>query len=74
MHVVLYTKENCGYCTRAKELLKSKGIDYYEMQVGEQGDISREDLLRLFPSAKSLPCVLVENKYIGGYKELAEYF
>jgi len=74
MHVVVYTKDNCGYCTKAKELLKSKNIDFYEMKIGDEGDISRSDFINLFPNVKSVPHILIENKSIGGYKELSEYF
>ena len=28
--VVIYTREFCGYCTRAKSLLDAKGVDYIE--------------------------------------------
>ncbi len=28
--VIIYTRQFCGYCARAKSLLEEKGIDYVE--------------------------------------------
>ena len=31
----LYTTDWCGYCTRAKQLLRAKGVEYDEIDVTE---------------------------------------
>ena len=68
MNVVVYTKENCSFCTQAKMLLSSKGIGYQEMKLNE--DFTREHLLQTFPEAKTFPVVVVDGFNIGGYTEL----
>jgi glutaredoxin 3 len=70
MNVVIYTKENCSYCSRAKMLLVSKNIPYTELKLNE--NFTRENLLELFPSAKTFPVIVVDGFNIGGYSQLNE--
>lgn len=70
MNVVLYSKDNCSYCTNAKLLLTSKGISFTEYKLGE--DFTRENLLDMFPEAKTFPVVVVDGFNIGGYVQLKE--
>ena len=70
MNIILYTKENCAFCTKAKMLLSSKGINYTELKLNE--DFSRENLLELYPSAKTLPVIVVDGFNIGGFTNLQE--
>jgi len=68
MKVTLYTKRNCGYCDFAKNLLNQKGVQYSALVLDE--DFTKENLLELFPTAKSFPVVVVDGYNIGGYTEL----
>lgn len=70
MNVILYSKDNCSYCTNAKLLLTSKGISFTEMKLGE--DFTRETLLEMFPEARTFPVVVVDGFNIGGYVQLKE--
>jgi glutaredoxin len=70
----IYSKHNCQYCTRAKALLTSKGLEFRELILGE--DFTKDDLLSWFPNAKTFPQIEVYNEgtptYIGGFMELNE--
>ena len=70
----IYTKENCPWCVKAKQLLNSVGVEYEELKLGV--DFTREDLQKLLPETLPLtaPQIFVYNKRIGGYEDLAEYF
>jgi len=68
MKVTLYTKQECFYCSQAKVLLASKNIQFQEMKLDE--DFSRENLLEMFPSAKSFPVIVVDGFNIGGFTQL----
>lgn len=68
MNVVIYTKEDCSYCTNAKTLLSTKGIGYTEMKLNE--DFTRDFLVENYPSAKSFPLIVIDGFYIGGYEQL----
>jgi glutaredoxin len=66
----LYTKENCQYCVKAKELLKSKNIDFVEYAV--ENPETRQMLLEIVPTARSVPQIFDGEEYIGGYENLVE--
>lgn len=70
MNVILYTKDNCSYCTNAKLLLTSKGMSFTEMKLGE--DFTRETLLEMFPQARTFPVIVIDGFNIGGYVQLKE--
>ena len=70
MTAEVYGTQSCGYCRRAKNLLKSRGIEYQEFIVGE--DISAEALSsKIGKPALTLPQIFLDGEYIGGYMELA---
>lgn len=68
MHVTIYTKNDCNYCTNAKMLLTSKHLQYEEMVLDK--DFTREHLMEIFPNAKSFPVIVVDGMNIGGYDQL----
>lgn len=49
-------------------LLSSKGIHYNELKLNE--DFTKENLLELFPSAKTFPVIVIDGFNIGGYNQL----
>lgn len=68
--IELYTRTDCSYCVRAKNLLQSLGLEYKTYLIGEQ--VSRDDVLAKFPNAMSLPIVVVNGVYIGGYEQMEQ--
>ena len=64
MNVVMYTKSGCVNCDRAKQLLKSKGLEYFECSVDIE--CNRLDLLSRYPEAKQLPQIIIDNQRVGG--------
>lgn len=68
MHVEIYTKTDCTYCTRAKELLANRNMKFSEQKLNV--DFTREILLERYPSVKTYPVVVIDGFYIGGYNEL----
>lgn len=75
MNIKIYTKTNCVWCVKAKQLMNDLGLRYEELKLGE--DYTKEELRdkmnltdweRLF-----LPQVYIDDKRIGGYEEFAEY-
>jgi glutaredoxin 3 len=71
MNVVIWSKYHCPYCDQAKSFLKNKGIDFEERKIGDGW--TKEDLLEALPSAKSVPQIFIDDKYIGGFQNLVEY-
>ena len=70
--IVVYTKDACPSCNKAKALLALKGKTYTEVNVGQ--DIIREQFMNLFPNVKTVPFIIIDGVQIGGYDKLAEYF
>lgn len=66
--VIVYTKDNCPYCDRAKALLRSKDQRFYEMKIGV--DLTRDDFINLFPNVKTMPFIIIDDEHVGGYNEL----
>lgn len=70
MQVIVWSKDNCPNCESAKNLLKLKGVDFEERKIGSGW--TRDDLLSVAPSARSVPQIFFEDQHIGGYNELIE--
>jgi len=68
--IVLYTTTRCGWCRRAKQLLHDRGLDFEEIDVGDD-DARREWLVRTTGGKKTVPQIFIDDRLIGGYEELA---
>ena len=68
--VEIYTKMLCGFCTRAKKLLDSKGVHYVEYDITMGGEHRREMLERK-PDARTVPQIFIDGAAIGGSDDLA---
>jgi glutaredoxin len=66
----VYTKDNCTYCDQAKNLLQSKGLPFQTLKLGEH--VTRDELLKLIPTARTMPQIVKDDVVIGGFKELRE--
>jgi glutaredoxin 3 len=68
--ILVYTKDNCPHCVKAKTLLQVRGLEYSEVVIGK--DITREEFMEAFPNARTVPQIIFDNKNIGGYEELVQ--
>jgi len=66
--IEVYTTAWCGYCERAKALLRDRGIDYEEIRVDSDPQF-RQRILDL-TGRWTVPQILVDGQPIGGYSEL----
>ena len=71
MKAVVWSKNACPFCDQAKNLLKSKGIEFEERNVSE--DWTKEQLLEAVPTARTLPQIFLDNNYVGGFVELRKH-
>lgn len=65
----IYTRNLCGYCARAKQLLESKGWPYREINISEQPD-KKEEMMERSGGAKTFPQIFINGEHIGGCDEL----
>jgi glutaredoxin len=70
---IVWSKDNCPYCAKAKRMLDSKSIRYEERNIGT-GPWTKEQLLEAAPDAKTVPQIFLHGKYIGGSDALEKYF
>ena len=70
--IVLYTVQGCGYCRRAREMLRSKGADFEERDITSTPEV-RDDLAKRSGGERSVPQVYVNDQYIGQDDELQEW-
>ena len=78
----VFTKPNCPYCTRAKELLEQLNIPYETYHLGENmtgGDghytVTIDQMFEMIgKQVRSMPQIMKDDKLIGGYTDLREYF
>ena len=68
--VEIYSKEWCPYCAKAKSLLKTKGIDYQEIDV--TNDTEREEEMIQRSQRRTVPQIFIDDESIGGYDDLAQ--
>ena len=70
--MVIYSKDNCPWCDRAKELMKSKGDSFNDIKIGR--DITREEFMEQFPSIRTVPYIIVNEDVRGGYDVLVSHY
>lgn len=68
--IEIYGQENCSWCTKARLLCDDQNLQYRYFTIGK--DVTKQWLLERFPGVKTVPVVVVDNKWIGGFLELKE--
>ena len=68
--IEVYTTAWCGYCDRAKALLRERGLAYDEIRV-DHDPAFRAKLLDL-TGRWTVPQILIDGRPIGGFTELRE--
>jgi glutaredoxin 3 len=64
----IYTTRWCGYCVRAKALLRSRGLPFEEVTLDDEPAF-REKLHEL-TGGWTVPQITIGDEVIGGYSEL----
>ena len=73
MEIVIYSKNNCVFCNKAKHLVKSLGLTYTEKKM-EEFDSPQAMLEDIGKQVRTMPQIKIDDKLIGGYNQLVEYF
>ncbi len=67
--VVVYSKETCPYCVKAKELLKSKGAEFEEIRIDLQPE-KRDEMIARAGGRLTVPQIFIGDLHVGGYDDL----
>ena len=72
-NIIVYSKNNCVYCDKAKALLKGLGLKFEEkkMESFDSVDAMLEDIGK---KVRSMPQIKINDELIGGYNQLIEHF
>jgi len=68
--VVIYTTNYCPFCTRAKALLRTKHIDFEEIDITLDEHL-REEVTRL-SGRRTVPQIFIDGKSLGGFDDIKE--
>ncbi|OGQ75009.1 MAG: glutaredoxin 3 [Deltaproteobacteria bacterium RIFCSPLOWO2_12_FULL_60_16] len=68
--VVIYTTNYCPFCTRAKALLRTKHIDFEEIDITLDEHL-REEVTRL-SGRRTAPQIFIDGKSVGGFDDIKE--
>ena len=69
-HVVVYSRPGCSYCDRAKELLRSKGVEWEEIDIDAQPEREAE-MLERSGGRRTVPQIFIGGVYVADSDELA---
>ncbi len=64
----MYTTRWCGYCVRAKALLRSRGLAFEEILLDD--DPAFRETLHELTGGWTVPQIAIGDEVIGGYTEL----
>jgi glutaredoxin 3 len=65
--ITVYTTEPCAYCARVKGLLRSRGLEFAEVNLSKNPEGRME--LAAKTGMMTFPQVLVDGQLVGGFNE-----
>ena len=69
MEVIIYSKDNCPNCLKAKNRLIK--LNPKILVLGK--DISSNEFFNKFPNVKQVPQIIINNQHIGNYNDLEKW-
>ena len=67
--IVLYTKDYCPYCKRAKALLTKKGVSFTDFEI-TGNDAMRDEMIKK-SGRYTVPQIFIGDTHVGGGDDLA---
>ena len=75
MKIVIYSKNNCQFCNKAKHMIKSLGLEYEEKSLEKDFDSDPTKLMEdIGKPVRTMPQIKIDGELIGGYNQLIEHF
>lgn len=68
--IEIYATNNCPWCTRAKSLLRTKGLNYEEIDISSDQARTLEMIER--SGCRTVPQIFIDGEPIGGFDELTK--
>lgn len=67
--ITIYTTPLCGYCHRAKDLLRRKGASFAEIDLASTPE-ARAEMQSRAPGARTVPQIFIGAIHVGGCDDL----
>ncbi len=67
--VTIYTRAMCGFCSRAKSLLKQKGVSFVEHDATMKPAVKAE-MVAKSGGAATFPQIFIGDSHVGGCDDL----
>ena len=75
MKIVIYSKNNCQFCTKAKHMIKSLGLEYEEKSLEKDFDSDPSKMMEdIGKPVRTMPQIKIDGNLVGGYNQLVEHF
>ena len=75
MKIVIYSKNNCQFCTKAEAPCKTLGLEYEEKSLEKDFGSDPVKLIEdIGKQVRTMPQIKIDDKLVGGYNQLIEYF
>ncbi len=69
--IEVYSSLWCPFCSRAKALLKRKGVAYEEIDVDRDPNL-RQQMMRRAGGRRTVPQIFIDGRHVGGSDDLAD--
>lgn len=69
--IEIYGKTQCPHCEQAKRFCESRSYPFTYKQLDV--DFTRDEVLEMFPGARTFPQIIINGEKIGGFDKLARY-
>jgi len=67
--VTIYTRQFCPYCTRAVSLLKSKNVNFNEIDAGMDAQ-KKAEMVERSGGGRTFPQIFIGEKHVGGCDDM----
>lgn len=67
--VIIYTRQLCGFCTMAKRLLSTKGVEFTEHDATFSPKL-RSEMMDKAGGPATFPQIFIGGRHVGGCDEL----
>ncbi|MEW5834031.1 MAG: glutaredoxin 3 [Pseudomonadota bacterium] len=67
--IEVYSTAVCPYCVAAKNLLKSKGLDWTEVRI-DMDPSQRDSMLARSGGRRTVPQIFINDQHVGGFDDL----
>lgn len=74
--IVVFSRTNCGYCIKAKNLLKNMNLPYQSIELDVNQQCPQENCQKLSTALvlqtrmRTVPQIFINGKLIGGFTDL----